>query len=145
MMKKNILYMVWNVYCEDFNRNTIIKYNIFDHSGFAQDVKNMLESDVPKNEFTEQLNRSLRYWFCGKTEYEAVISSWPTYIDKAELDRLNTEYEKYNNKRGRYPYKINVAPDVSEKVSVYDQVMMNWEQFIEYVWSDKDNWSNMTD
>lgn len=137
--------MVWNVYCEDFNRNTIIKYNIFDHSGFAQDVKNMLESDVPKNEFTEQLNRSLRYWFCGKTEYEAVISSWPTYIDKAELDRLNTEYEKYNNKRGRYPYKINVAPDVSEKVSVYDQVMMNWEQFIEYVWSDKDNWSNMTD
>lgn len=144
-MKKNILYMVWNVYCEDFNRNTIIKYNIFDHSGFAQDVKNMLESDVPKNEFTEQLNRSLRYWFCGKTEYEAVISSWPTYIDKAELDRLNTEYEKYNNKRGRYPYKINVAPDVSEKVSVYDQVMMNWEQFIEYVWSDKDNWSNMTD
>lgn len=137
--------MVWNVYCEDFNRNTIIKYNIFDHSGFAQDVKNMLESDVPKNEFTEQLNRSLRYWFCGKTEYEAVISSWPTYIDKAELDRLNTEYEEYNNKRGRYPYKINVAPDVSEKVSVYDQVMMNWEQFIEYVWSDKDNWSNMTD
>ena len=137
--------MVWNVYREDFNHGTIVKYNIFDHNGFAQDVKNMLESDVPKNEFTEQLNRSLRYWFWGKTEYVAVISSWPTYIDKAELDRLNTEYEEYNNKRGRYPYKINVAPDVSEKVSVYDQVMMNWEQFVEYVWSNKDNWSNMTD
>ena len=137
--------MVWNVYCEDFNCNTIIKYNIFDHSGFAQDVKNMLESDVPKNEFTEQLNRSLRYWFWDKTEYEVVISSWPTYIDKAELNRLNAEYKEYSNKWGRYPYKINVAPDVSEKVSIYYQVMMNWEQFVEYVWSDKDNWSNMTD
>ena len=137
--------MVWNVYREDFNHGTIVKYNIFDHSGFAQDVKNMLESDVPKNEFTEQLNRSLRYWFRGKSEHEIVITSWPTYIDKVELNRLNAEYKEYNNKWGRYPYKINVASDVSEKVSVYDQVMMNWEQFVEYVWSDKDNWSNMTD
>ncbi len=127
--------MVWNVYCEDFNRNTIIKYNIFDHSGFAQDVKNMLKADVPKNEFTEQLNRSLRYWFWGKTEYEVVINSCPTYIDKAELNRLNAEYKEYNNKWGRYPYKINVVPEVGKKVSVYEQVMMNWDQFVEYVWS----------
>ena len=131
--------MIWNVYREDFNHRAIVEYNIFDHSGFAQDVKNMLKADVPKNEFTEQLNRSLRYWFWDKTEHEIVITSWPAYINKSELDRLNTEYEEYNNKRGRYPYKINVAPDVSEKVSVYDQVMINWEQFFKYVWSNKNN------
>lgn len=131
--------MVWNVYCEDFNRRAIVKYNIFDHGGFAQDVKNMFKIDVSKDIFAEQLRRLLMYWFWGKTEYEVVISSWPVYIDKAELDRLNTEYEEYNNKWDHYPYKINVVPEVGKKVSVYDQVMMNWEQFVEYVWSNKNN------
>lgn len=131
--------MVWNVYREDFNRRAIVKYNIFDHSGFAQDVNKLLEVGVSKSEFTEQLNRSLRYWFWGKTEYEVLITSWPVHIDKTELDKLNTEYEEYNNKWSHYPYKINVAPDVGKKVSVYDQVMMNWDQFVEHVWSNKDN------
>ena len=129
--------MVWNVYREDFNRGDIIKYNIFDHGGFAQDVNKLLKEDITKDEFAEQLKRSLMYWFWGKTEYEVVISSWPVYMDKAELDRLNTEYEEYNNKLGHYPYKINVAPEVGKKIDIYSQVMMNWEQFIEYVWSNK--------
>lgn len=129
--------MVWNVYREDFNRGAIIKYNIFDHSGFAQDVNKLLKADVTKDEFAEQLKRSLMHCFWCKSEHEAVISSWSVYIDKEELDKINTEYEEYNNKWGHYPYKINVAPEVSEKIDIYSQVMMNWEQFIEYVWSNK--------
>ena len=89
--------MVWNVYREDFNHRTIVKYNIFDHSGFAQDVKKLLKTDITKDEFAEQLRRSLMHCFWCKSEYEVVISSWPVYIDKAELDRLNTEFDKYNN------------------------------------------------
>lgn len=131
--------MVWNVYREDFNHGTIVKYNIFDHNGFAQDVNKLFKEDISKDEFAEQLKRSLRYYFWGKSEYEVVITSWPVYIYRSELDRLNAEYKEYNNKWNHYPYKINVAPDVSEKVSVYDQVMMNWEQFFKYVWSNKNN------
>ena len=131
--------MVWNVYREDFNRGVIIKYNIFDHGGFARDFKKLLEEDIAKDEFIERLKRSLMYWFWCKSEHEVVITSWPVYIDKAELDRLNTEYEEYNNKWGHYPYKINVTPDVGEKVSIYDQVMMNWGQFIDYVYRYKNN------
>lgn len=77
------------------------------------------------------------WWFQSRTEYEVLITSWPVYIDKTELDKLNTEYEEYNNKWSHYPYKINVTPDVGKKVSVYDQVMMNWEPFVEYVWNTK--------
>ena len=131
--------MVWNVFREDFNRRAIVKYNIFDHGGFAQDVKKLLTEDISKDEFTEQLNRSLRYWFWCKSEHEVVLCSWPVYINKAELDRLNTECEECNNKWGHYPYKINVTPDVGEKVSIYDQVMMNWGQFIDYVYRYKNN------
>ena len=136
--------MVWNVYREDFNNKAIVTYNIFDHGGFARDVKKLLEEDITKDEFANQLKRSLMYWFWCKSEHEVVITSWPVYIDKTELDRINAEYEEHNNKWGHYPYKINVSPDVGEKVSIYDQVMMNWHQFIEYVWGNKNNSSNMT-
>ena len=131
--------MVWNVYREDFNHRTIVKYNIFDHRGFAQDVNKLLKEDITKDEFSNQLKRSLMYWFWCKSEHEVVITSWPVYIDKEELDRINTEYEEYNNKWGHYPYKINVSPDVGKKIDIYSQVMMNWEQFVEYVWSNKNN------
>ena len=137
--------MVWNVYREDFNHRTIVKYNIFDHSGLAQDVNKLLKEDITKDEFAEQLKRSLMYWFWCKSEHEVVITSWPVYIDKTELDRLNTEFDKYNNKWGHNPYNINVSPDVGKRVSIYDQVLMNWDQFVNYVWSNKDKQSNMTD
>ena len=130
--------MVWNVYREDFNHGAIVKYNIFDHSSFAQDVNNLLKEDITKDEFAEQLKRSLRYYFWGKSEYEVVITSWPVYIYRSELDRLNTEYEEYNNKWGHYPYDINIVPKVGKKIDIYNQVMMNWEQFVDYVWINKD-------
>lgn len=129
--------MVWNVYREDFNRGAIVTYNIFDHGGFSQDVKRLLKEDISKDEFIERLRLSLYYYFGHKAEHEVVITSWPVYIDKAELDRLNNEYEECNNKWGHYPYKINVSPDVGKKIDIYSQVMMNWEQFVEYVWSNK--------
>lgn len=129
--------MIWNVYREDFNNRAIVTYNIFDHGGFARDVNELLKANVSRDEFAERLNRSLRYWFWCKSEHEVVITSWPVYIDKTELDRLNTEYEEYNNKWGHDPYKLNIAPEVSEKVSIYDQVMMNWHCFVDMVWNNK--------
>ena len=129
--------MVWNVYREDFNRRAIVKYNIFNHRGLAQNVNKLLKEDISKDEFAKQLKRSLMHYFWCKSEHEVVISSWPVYIDKEELDRINIEYEEYNNKWGHYPYKINVSPDVGKKVDICSQVMMNWDQFVEYVWSNK--------
>ena len=131
--------MVWNVYREDFNHGAIVKYNIFDHSGFAQDVNNLLKEDITKDEFAEQLKRSLRYYFWGKSEYEVVITSWPVYINRAELDRLNTEYEEYNNKWGHYPYNINIVPNVGEKIDIYSQVMMNFDIFVDMIWREKND------
>ena len=131
--------MVWNVYREDFNQRAIVEYNIFDHGGFAQDVNKLLKEDTTKDEFTEQLKRSLRYYFWGKSESEVVITSWPVYIDKTELDRLNITYEEYNNKWGHYPYKINVVPDIGEKIDIYSQVMMNFDIFVDMIWREKND------
>ena len=129
--------MTWNVFRENINRKEIVKYNIFNHSGFADEVDELLKEEVSKDEFDEKLRRILFYYFGSKAEYEVVITSWVPHISKEELDRLNTEYEEYNNKWGHYPYKINVSPDVGEKVSIYDQVMMNWHCFVDMVWKNK--------
>ena len=129
--------MIWNVYRENFNNNSIIKYNIFDHGGFAQDVNKLLKEDITKDEFAEQLRRSLMHCFWCKSEYEVVISSWPVYIDKEELDRINSECEEYNDKWAHYPYKINISPEVSKKIDIYSQVMLKFDIFVDYVWNIK--------
>lgn len=131
--------MEWNVYRHDFNRKTIEKFNIFDHGRFTEDVNRLLKGDVTKEEFAADLKHKIRYYFWSKCEYETILTSWPCYIDKEELDRLNFEYEDYNKKYRHYPYKINVAPDIGEKVDVADQVFLNWNIFVDYVWSNKEN------
>ena len=129
--------MVWNVYREDFNHRAIVKYNIFDHSGLAQDVNKLLKEDISKDEFAEQLKRSLMYWFLGKTEYEVVVSSWIPHIDEKELNRLNVEYEEHYKKWNNYPIRMSVNLNVGEKIDIYEQIKINWDVFVNYLWQQK--------
>lgn len=130
--------MTWNVFRENINGKEIVEYNIFNHSGFANEVDGLIKKDVSRDEFDEKLRMILFYYFGSKAEHEVVITSWVPHIDRAELDRLNTEYEEYNNKWGHYPYKINVSPDVGEKVDIYLQITsLNWDIFVNYVWNHK--------
>ena len=136
--------MTWNVFRENINGKEIVEYNNFNHGGFDDEVDELLKKDVSKDEFDEKLRMILFYYFGSKAEYEVVITSWVPYISKKELDRLNTKYERHNRQWGYYPYALSIEPDVGRKVDIYSQVMMNWEQFVEYVWSNKNNQSNMT-
>lgn len=131
--------MIWNVIYDDINARQIVPFNIFKHSSFAKDVEELLKSDVSRVDFPERLRRILGYYFRGKCEYEQTICSWPVYIDSEELARANNEYEDYNTKYGHYPYKIDIEPDICEKYSICDQVMLNFEIFCDYVWAHKVN------
>lgn len=62
-------------------------------------------TSLPKNEFAEAVKNDLLYYFWSKCEYEIVISGWP-----------------------------NVENNL-EKVDAYDQVMLNFDIFIDYLWS----------
>ena len=129
--------MQWNVFCENVNARKIEMYNIFQHGRFAEDVAKLLKEDISKEKFSEKLKRTLGYYFRAKCEWETVITSWPVRIDKEELDRLNTEYEESNRKYGRYPYSLCTDPDIGKKIDVYDQVVLNWDVFVDYVWKGK--------
>ena len=127
----------WIVYRHDFNSRTIVPFNIFDHWKFAEDVEKDLKKYKNKDEFAKRLKSELFYYFASKCEYEVVITSWPPYIDIAELYSLNKERDEWKEKWGREPFCLDVNLTVGDKIDIYEQVMNNFEIFLDYVWNSK--------
>ena len=99
--------MKWLVYIDDYyTHKSISNYNIFDHYRFKEDCDNAYkECKGNKEEFEKRVKRDLAYYFWSKCEWEIVISGWPPWKDFKE-----------------------------KKISVYDQVLLNWDIFIDYLW-----------
>lgn len=97
--------MKWNVFYHDFNARKITTYNIFDHGSFYEDVQKALQECDTKEKFERKLKTNLRYYFWAKSEWEILISPW-----------------------------IGNDRDKKLKVDVYEQVMNNWEVFLDYVY-----------
>jgi len=98
--------MHWFVIAEDFNGKRIVEYDIFEHGRFAEDVRKAYKKHrTDFDAFAEKVRGSLFYYFNSKCEWEVIVSSWPS------SDRV---------------------PE--RKVDVYQQVMLNWDTFIRYVW-----------
>ena len=98
----------WYVYLENVNERKIIRYNVFNHWGFSQDLKDIIKELRNKEELSEEVRRLASYYFWAKCEYEVLITSWI----------------------GRKNFK-------DEKVDVYDQLQLNWNAFIDYIWKNK--------
>ena len=123
-------YPEWNVFREEFNSREIVVYNIFQHVAFYEAVKKIAKSRPTKEVFADKVRSELSYYFWSKSEYEVIVTSWPAYIDREELRRLRDTYEEIKNQPT--PYKTNINPEVGEKIDIYAQVVMNWNQFIDY-------------
>lgn len=117
----------WNVFRYDFNGKEIIDYNVFNHYGFAQDIKELLSKKLTKEQFSEEAKHDAMYHFWSRCEYETVITSWPPYITSEEKERIIADTSPYPN----------VCPAVGEKIDVYRQLEMNWDRFVDYVWRSK--------
>lgn len=105
--------MKWNVYYYNINRQKIESYNIFEHGSFSHYVKEAIKKYKEKESFTEQLKRELQYYFWSKAEWEIIITPWCGNKNPDEI-----------------------------KIDVHDQVMLNWEIFVDYVWANKDELNN---
>lgn len=103
--------MKWYVYFHDFNKNELIKWNIFNNWKFKEYVEELLRTKNDKNEFCEKLKNELMYFFWSKCQYEIVISS----LDFGSKDT------------------------VSKKIDIYNQVMLNFDRFADYIWSFKED------
>lgn len=100
--------LAWNVYTGDWSSGKIVEYNIFNHYGFLHDIAKAAKKSETVEEFELLLRRAVRYYFWAKCEYEVIVSHWPPRQDNA-----------------------------CRKIDVSEQISMNWEHFLSYVWTHK--------
>lgn len=131
--------LVYNVYYRSSNNNKIVKFNIFNHIDFYKAVLDNIKKYKNKEEFAEAVRKDLLYYFWCKYEYEVVITSWPVYITSNELNKINKLKEEFIKDYNREQYHHFIKPDVELKIDIYEQVMMNFNIFIDYIWNNKNN------
>lgn len=98
----------WNVIKYNINDKKLVKFNIFDHSRFYEDVKKLLKQYKNKNEFAEELKKDLMYYFWCKAEHEILISGL-----------------------------FSKDPNETEKIDIYDQITLNYDHFVNYILDNK--------
>ena len=98
----------WNVIKYDINNKKLVKFNIFNHYSFYEDVKKLLKQYKNKNEFAEELKKDLMYYFWCKAEYEILISGL-----------------------------FSKDPNETEKIDIYDQITLNYDRFVNYILDNK--------
>lgn len=99
--------LTWNVYVGDPNSKEIKVHNIFNHTGFMYDCGQAAKKYLKDHDLEELIKRikhSLMYYYWAKCEWEIIIDHWPS------SEKLK-----------------------SKKVSAYDQIMLNWDHFIDYI------------
>lgn len=99
----------WNVFIEDFNNKKISPYNVFNHISFLTNCAKAAKKAKDKDEFAALVRRELHYYFWCKCEYEIILSCWPPH---------------------------DSFPD--RKVDISTQIELNWDRFVEYLWSNQD-------
>lgn len=128
--------MHWFVYYENVNTKEIEQFDIFRHASFNKDIQKLKKKKLSLEEFDKELDRKSMYYFWSKSEYEVIITSWPAYIDREEYIRITNEITDIKNKDKIFKV-VNISPTVGTKVSIYDQLKLNWSAFVNYVYNYK--------
>ena len=102
----------WYVYNENFNGQRIEVVDLFDSYYMSKEVPEILKLCSDKKEvFAGMLNDVLRYQYWSRCEYEIVLTGWP-------------------------PPKKETFKKM--KIDIYDQVRLNWDAFVDYVWTHRE-------
>ena len=130
LRKYNLAYYV---YIENINKQKIEKYNVL-NDGIVEEILKRTKDFTDKKSFSEEVERIIMYHYWSRSEWEVVLTDWPPHMKTDELTKLNNEVERYQKDYGKEPYSLVVNLSTAEKIDVYDQVMMNWNIFIDYIW-----------
>ena len=126
----------WYVFDCDFNTNEVKHHNVFNHHGFMKDLVVVKKRYKDFDTFAQEVKHTLMYHYRSKCEWEVVVTSFPPYINDKELNRLNAERNERIEKHGQF-IRTWVNLETCKKIDVYDQVLMNWNQFIKYLWENR--------
>ena len=98
----------WYVYVEDYNGKQIKKFNVFHSLNFWNGCKQTFKRYKDIKKIEEEIKSWAMYSFWSKCEYEIVITGL-----------------------------INRKDFKESKTDVYDQLLMNWDSFFEYLMKHK--------
>ena len=102
--------VVWNVYYYNLNKRKIEIHNVFNHWRFIENsAKHIKKFKEDKEGLKEQIHKELMYYYWSKYEWEIIVT----------------------------PYTSRPKKEEEIKIDVYEQVMLNWDQFFEYFWEHK--------
>lgn len=145
--------LCWNVYYSDFNTREIKVFNIFDHWSFydaCRKAKRKFKDD--KDGFANEVKSWLQYYFWSKCEWEIILDHWPngewydlrttvTVKQMADMfDSTGKAHESWHISDNVMDKEVSlrVFPEWykyhDKKIDVYEQVMNNWDIFIDYLW-----------
>lgn len=100
--------MEWNVYHYNINKNEIEVFNIFEHGSFMESLRKTCMECKSKDMLADKIKSELRYYFWSKCQWEIIISPWVGRKEPCDI-----------------------------KIDVFDQVMMNFDIFVDYVWKNR--------
>lgn len=145
--------LCWNVYCSDFNGKEIKLFNIFDHWSFYNEcVKAKKKFKEDKEAFAKEVKGWLMYYFWSKCEWEIILDHWPSgewyelrttmkvsdMVDMYRSAGINCDSWRISENVIDKEITLEAFPEwhkyKQEKIDVYDQVMNNWDIFIDYLW-----------
>lgn len=97
--------LTWNTVL--YNGKQIEGFNVFTNYNFNKAINDLLEvPDIQFDEFNEIIDRTAQWQFWGRCEYEILVNAWPAS-----------------------------SQDSSYKLDIYEQLKLNWDRFIDYVWN----------
>ena len=144
----------WKVYVSNCSSREIVLYNIFDHWSFYDScVKAKKKFNNDRDSFEKEVCRNLMYFFWSKCEWEIILDHWPNgewselrqtmkvreTIDMYRSAGLKTESWRIIDNVMDNEITLQVYPEWyryhERKIDVYEQVMNNWDIFIDYLWN----------
>lgn len=127
--------LVWNVYKISCSTHELRVFNVFEHDSFYCNIRKLLKKDISKENFAEQLRHEVQYYYWSKTEWECIVTSSQPYIDRKELQRIISECYLQRKNTDSPCSRAHINLSNSDKIDVYDQLCLNWDEFVDYLWS----------
>lgn len=133
------------VYVYNINAHKIEIFNIFNHGSFTQYAYKAMKNCKDKADFAKAIRGELLYYFWSKSEYELIVKLtddnrvflYPWCGSRnSEDEKIEVTDETDFNWLGFAKEHISKQIYKNEaKIDIYDQVMFQFDKFIEYVWN----------
>lgn len=127
--------LVWNVFTISNNRVTIrnvFNYSIAFSSGLQKVYRKYKDDYIS---FEKEVLNQCMYAYWSKYEYEILITNLSPRIS---IEKAKEIVEKQANNKDEYHLNYEyIDLEVEEKIDVYSQILLNWDNFIRYLWENR--------